>query len=105
MNSNNDGQGDHDKFEPENYPHVVAEVSGLVKMIRNTSIYFRTDIILSYLRDRSIRTEWIEANPAIASLMIQETQPVSNVEKLLASCRWNKTFRNDLERYIRKELN
>lgn len=93
-----------EQFSPENFPEAVAELPGIVKSMKSTSDYFRRDIILSYLKDHSIRTEWIAANPQVASIMTSGEFHGANLEKLFESCRWNKSFRKDLETYVRSHL-
>jgi len=105
MHSFNDHIGDMEKFNPDNYPTMAAELTVIIKDINYLPIYFKKDIVLSYVRDHCIRSEWSVANPDLSAVMTSGKLSTSNIEKLFDACRWNKTFRQDLERYVKERLN
>jgi len=93
---------DTDRFNPANYPGVVAELNTMNKELVETSIYYKEDIIISYLKDHRIRRDWIHANEKLVEMIISGSFPISNIELLFESSRANKTFTQDLESYIKK---
>lgn len=96
--------GEMELFDPSNYPELQAEVAGIIRSIANTSSNFRSEIIISYLKDHSIKAEWLESNPAISSMVISGTLKGANTEKLFMACQWNKRFRKDLELYLKESF-
>lgn len=102
---NNINIGEMEKFNPDNYPYMVSELKEIVNTLRDVPIYFKMDIVISFLKDHSIKTEWIEANPALIKILTSGILVTGNLEKLFEGCRWNKTFRLDFERYLKSKLN
>jgi hypothetical protein len=95
---------DNEKFNPANYPKVFHELSVLNQGILHIAIYFKVEIIISYLKDHSLKTDWIEANPALARMITSGFLKTSHLESLFESCRNHKVFLKDFEDHIRKEL-
>lgn len=92
-------------FHPGNYPGITAELLGILKGITEAPVYFKKDIIISYLRDHSIRSEWINTNPLLVKMMTSGIFVTTQTEKLFDLCRWNKQFRLELEQYIKEQFN
>src|SRR4051812_36319177 len=105
MSEFNDNIGEMEKFHPENYPAITAELFSMLNGISHIPVYYKKDIVISYLKDHSIKTEWIAANPDLATLMTSGTFSTTNIENLFGCCKWNKAFRLDLERYLKEKLN
>ena len=97
--------GEVRKFDADDYPKMVAELTVVLDDLVHIPIYFKRDIIVSYLKDHSIKTEWINANPKLATLMTSGSLATRHLETLFEACRWNKTFRVDFERYIKARVN
>jgi len=95
---------DNEKFSPENHPGVVHELSDLIQEISHTSIYYKVEIIVSFLKDHSLKTAWIEANPALTQMVTSGLFKTSHLESLFESCRRNKAFCNEFEEYIGRQL-
>jgi hypothetical protein len=95
---------DNEKFSPENYPKAFHELSILNQGIAHVAIYFKVEIIISYLKDHSLKTDWVEANPALARLITSGFFNTSHLESLFESCRNNKVFLYDLEEYMSRLL-
>jgi hypothetical protein len=95
---------DNEKFTPKNYPDVVHELMGIKEGIAHLAIYFKAEIIVSYLRDHSLQTAWIAGNPALAKLVVSGDLQTSNLEGLFESCRNNKPFLKGLEDYLQIQL-
>ena len=95
---------DNEQFNPENHPSAVYELSNLKQGISHTNIYYKVEIIVSFLKDHCLKTAWIEANPALAQMITSGFFKTSHLESLFESCRNNKAFCNDFEEYISRQL-
>ncbi|HUR31274.1 MAG TPA: hypothetical protein VMZ69_07560 [Saprospiraceae bacterium] len=95
---------DYEKFDPANYPKEFHELSVLNQGIAEIAVYFKVEIIISYLKDHSLKTDWVEANPALSRMITSGFFKTSYLEALFESCRNNKSFLNDFEDYISKKL-
>src|SRR5688572_4030933 len=95
---------DYERFSPANYPNAVYELSALNQGISDIPIYFKVEIIISYLKNHTLKTEWIDANPALARMITSGFFKTSRLESLFESCRNNKVFLTDFEDYISKQL-
>ncbi len=97
--------GEVQNFKAEDFPFMISELAELVTMLTDTSVYYRRDIVISYLKDHKIKTEWIDANPTVAEKMLSGKLKTQNLEALFESCKWNKAFRNAYETYIKSKVN
>jgi hypothetical protein len=95
---------DTEKFNPANYPRAIDELSVLNQGILHIAIYFKVEIIISFLRDHSLKIGWVEANPALARMITSDFFKTSQLESLFESCRNNKAFLKDFEDHICKKL-
>jgi hypothetical protein len=96
--------GEVQKFNPADYPNVVSELTELLKQTGHFPVYFKREIVISYLKDHSLNNNWINANPELAKLITSGAYVTKDIELLFQACRWNKAFRSDLELYIRTRL-
>jgi len=97
--------GETGKFNSDDYPTMVAELTLMLKDLHQVPIYFKKDIIISYLKDHSVRTEWIEAKQNLVKILRSGGLATAHLEKKFEGCRWNTPFRTDLERYIKARIN
>ncbi|WP_207515200.1 hypothetical protein [Longitalea luteola] len=93
-----------EQFSPRNFPDAMNELSVINQGIADIPRYFRVEIIVSYLKDHALRTDWVEANPGLARLMTTGFFKTSQLESLFDFCRNNKTFLDDLEDHISQKL-
>jgi hypothetical protein len=93
-----------DSFSEHLFPDVVKELEGL--RLRSSEIRnpYKTDIIISFLKDHSIKTEWIPTNKEISKLMTSGSLTISHLESLFGSCKHNVIFLNGFEAYIKSRL-
>ena len=103
-NINNITIKDNEVFNPANYPNAVSELSALKLGTEETAIYFKAEIIISYLKDHSLNAAWLEANPTLSRMITSGFFKTSHLESLFESSRRNKTFLNNFEEYISKQL-
>ena len=95
---------DYEKFNPANYPKEFHELSVLNQGIAEIAVYFKVEIIISYLKDHSIKIDWVEANPALSRMITCGFFKTSYLEALFEFCRNNKSFLYDFEDHISKKL-
>lgn len=95
---------DNERFIPQNFPNIVDELIGIKEGIAHLAIYFKAEIIVSYLRDHSLQTAWIEGNPPLAKMITSGSLQTSQLEGLFESCRNNKPFLKGLEDYLQIQL-
>jgi hypothetical protein len=95
---------DNEKFDPKNYPGAFQELSVLIQGIAHIAIYFKVEIIITYLKDHSLKTDWVEANPALSRMITSGFFKTLNLESLFESCRNNKVFLKDLEEHISMKI-
>lgn len=92
---------DTDIFNIGNYSQVEYELN----LIKRTSSLFITadkpDIIISLLKDHSIKKVWLSENPQLVNLITCGATPTKHIEMLFESCRSNKGFLKGYEDYIR----
>jgi hypothetical protein len=95
---------DYQTFSPANYPKAFHELFVLNQGISQIAIYFKVEIIVSYLKDHSLKTDWVEANPALSRMITSGFFKTSHLESLFESCRNNKIFLNDFEEHVSRQL-
>jgi hypothetical protein len=93
-----------DTFIEQLYPNVVEEVIGIRKRSAEMKSPHKADIIVSFLKDHSIKSEWLQTNKDISKLMTSGSLNVSHLESLFGSCRQNAIFLSGLESYIKSSL-
>lgn len=95
---------DNEHFIPANYPNAMSELSALRSGISDTLVYFKVEIIVSFLKNHSLQTVWIDANPALTRMITSGFFKTSQLESLFESGRNNDIFLRDLEEHIGKQL-
>jgi hypothetical protein len=93
-----------DVFYETESPEMMKELSALGKLTANTPVYFKAEIIISFLKNHSLKNKWIEANPALAELMISGSSATGHIESLFESSRNKKNFLFAYENYIKAQL-
>lgn len=91
-------------FVSEYYPEEVKEINHLKTFLENEPIYFKVEIVISFLRYHSLRNEWIEANPSLAKLITSGIIKMSRLEMLFASGNRSSQLLRSLEEYITRQL-
>ncbi|HEU5363900.1 MAG TPA: hypothetical protein VFU62_00125 [Hanamia sp.] len=93
-------QNSEDVFIPANYPETVRELKTLKEEAAHISIYFKADIIISYLKTRSVNTEWLEANPELVKFMRNYSLGTKHIESLFDFYRIRVKSLESYENYI-----
>lgn len=94
-----------EKFVANSYPEVINELAAMTIQMKALPIYHKENIIISYFKDHSIHTNWIEANVKMAKAVTSGEVASVHIESLFEACKKNKTFLKDFEDYIRKYMN
>ena len=93
-----------DRFDPGYFLKVEDEVNDLMTLISGNPGPFAELIILSYLKFRSLKTEWVDANPVLSGIMTDGCSTTSHMESLFESSRANPRFTREFEDYIRMRI-
>ena len=95
---------DTDTFNAGNYPTLSEELATIAEYTTGMSPVHKEDIIISYLKEGSVKAAWITANPLLTTLVTSSVLPTSTMEALFESSRNHSAFRKDLETFIRERL-
>jgi hypothetical protein len=93
-----------DQFRPDDFPKVMNELSNINNGTAGLPVLHKGDMIISFLKDRSINNDWTRANPALAGLITSRHFDTDHLESLFDSCSTNSQFSEALETYIRKNI-
>jgi hypothetical protein len=93
-----------DVFNPDKAPEMMKELSAINKGTAHIPVYFKAEIIISYLKNHSLKNEWIVANPKLADIMINGYFKTKYIESLFEYCRMNQSFTHSYENYIQQQV-
>jgi len=91
-------------FGIEEFPEVQQEILRILEKTSRMPSPRKADIIISFLKDHMIKSEWVLAEPELVALITSSQAGTKNLERLFASGRKNIPFLFGLENYIRKIL-
>jgi hypothetical protein len=91
-------------FTAERFPEMKEELFFLNKEIVNMPVYFKTEIVISYLKNHSIKNEWIKANPELVKFLLSGSFITKHTESLFDFCRFKPAFCDDFESYMKRTL-
>jgi hypothetical protein len=89
-----------DRFAAEDFPLVVSELRILSQGISHIPATGKGEMIVSFVKDHALNSEWVKENPTLSGLITSRVFPTSNIESLFDSCRGNITFKEQLQDYI-----
>jgi len=93
-----------DVFSASNYPEIAKELDVLKKDAAHTPIYFKVEIVISYLKNHSLNNKWIRANPKLVALMTSNSSRTAHIESLFEFYRFRQLSLKSYETYIRHIL-
>ena len=93
-----------DIFNHNNAPEMVKELSIINERVAHTPVYFKSEIIIAYLKDHCIKSDWIAANPELVKIMLSNRFATKHIESLFEISRMKQEYRCDFENYIKKQL-
>jgi hypothetical protein len=91
---------DTDRFLDTLYPHVMGEIVIICKHLKEIPGNRKAEIVISFLKDHCIRTEWINDNDYVVKFITSNTLKTEHIEALFNGCQNNREFVNDFERCI-----
>jgi hypothetical protein len=89
-----------DHFKPDNFPQLAGDIETLGTAISHVQGGYKTEILLSYLRKRTVHEEWNHVNPVMVGMIKSKQLPFSGIEALYDSSDGNECFQKELEAYI-----
>jgi hypothetical protein len=95
---------DTDQFDPQQFSLVTDELAVINEHTKHIVSLFKTGIIVSFVKDHSLKNEWIKANPALTEMVTSGALPMRHTEALFESCRYNPLFRKQLEEFLIRGL-
>jgi len=96
--------GASEKFKPEHYPLVNVEVTAINEKTLNAPLFYKDEIIISFLKDHSLHYDWIHANPELTELVTSGEIFTGSIESLFEASRNNLDFRDEFEQYLTKSF-
>lgn len=95
---------DNDQFNPEQFPFIVEETAIIKAETANVPLHFKGEIIVSFLKNHSLKTEWLQENPELTALLASGSLTTDKFESLFDSCNHNLLFREAMEEFLRKKF-
>jgi hypothetical protein len=96
--------GNDERFSDLLFPAAAKEVEDLLYALAKTRDLYRTEIVISFLRYHSVKSEWLKGNDKVVETLRSSSTTIVNLESLFSSGRNNPRFTSDLEGYIRRTL-
>ena len=91
-------------FDEFNYPQLQENIESIKESISHLPADFRNEMILSFVKNQSIKEEWKKTNPTLAEKISSGSLPTECLQDLFDACSDNEMFRRELESYISKML-
>jgi len=91
-------------FGIQDFPEVQQEVIAIREKTLRMPSPHKADIVISFLKDHMIKSEWVLADPELVALITSSQAGTKNIERLFAGWQKNVPFVFGLENYIRKIL-
>jgi hypothetical protein len=95
---------DNDQFVPYEYPQIEEDLDSLVASMAKMPSSQNTEMLLSFVKDHQMRSDWVNANQELAEMICTKSLPIKNLEALFASSSKNLSFRRQLEAYITEKF-
>ena len=91
-------------FSANDYPEVLKEIRILKAFLLNVPSLHRVEIIISFLKNHSLKTAWILENPKLTQLVVSGSCKTTTLEGLFEKFKNNKASLRHLEEYIDDRL-
>lgn len=90
-----------DVFSADRYPEMTNELKLLKTAAVQMPVYFKGEIIISYLKAHSVKSEWIKANPEMVAFVRDYSAKTAHIESLFEFYRMKLSALDSYEKYIR----
>ena len=89
-----------DTFQLQFYPEVQNELVTISRHLKQMPGDHKAEIVISFLKDHCIRTEWFKGNDDVIKLITSRFLDTEHIEALFNGCKNNSAFTNNFERCI-----
>jgi hypothetical protein len=89
-----------DQFMADQFPSIVAELDIMETAMANIPALNNKEMLIAFIRDHSIKLDWMNSNPELYALLISKAIPTVCTEALFDSSANNSVFQKQLEAYI-----
>ena len=96
--------GEADRFDAAHFPKLQTSLKNIVELLNNEMGGPLADMLLSFVKDHSMNSQFALNYPRLAMLISTKEWPIQVMEALFEDSRKNLSFRQDLEAYIRSGL-
>jgi hypothetical protein len=93
-----------DHFDAATYPFLEEKISFAKKELEAMPAAHRTEMLVSFLKEHRIKSEWVANNPELAKLINSKVLPLTDFEALFESGKENTAFVKELEAYIKEQF-
>lgn len=90
-----------DHFNPAQFPQLQASLEKIVEQLNREPAAPKAEMLLSFVKDHSISSQYVQDHPSVASLISTKALPLGVLEDLFEASRNNPTFKRQLEEHIR----
>lgn len=94
---------DSDHFIPSDFPQLQNNIQQVVEQLV-TEPAIKTEMILSFVKDHAIDSNYVNDHPKLARLISTKSLPLQLMEDLFEAGRKNPVFKKELEDHIRNSL-
>ena len=96
--------GNTDHFDPAYFPFLEEKISMAKKELDTMPSAYRTEMLVSFLKDQYIPSAWEAANPGLAEMIRSKALPLADFEGLFESAIDNTAYTRELEVYINEQF-
>jgi hypothetical protein len=92
---------ENDQFDPQHFLFVIDDMKIIKDETKHVSPILKSEIIVSFLKNQSLETEWLTANPELVKLVTSGSLSSKNIAALFESCRSKPVFRKQMEDFLK----
>ena len=93
-----------DLFNPANFLPVMDEIAMINERTENLPMPFKSEILISFLKEQTLQDDWISANPALTDFVNSGSLFQGSIKFLIESAKGNPVFTEDLENYLKRKF-
>ena len=93
-----------DQFDPEQFSFLTDDIAIIKDQIEHVPPFFRTEILVGFMKNHSLNNEWKNVNPQLAEMVSDGSLSSRNIESLFESCAGSPVFRQQLEEYLKRSF-
>jgi len=96
--------GNADHFDPTSFPFLEEKISIAKRELDTMPSAYRTEMLVSFLKDQYIPSAWGTMNPGLAEMISSKVLPLADFEALFESASGNTAYIRELEIYIKEQF-